>query len=48
MDAGAEFIVTPTLQTDTIALCRQRGVPIVCGCMTPTECLAATGPGRTS
>ena len=45
MDAGAEFIVTPTLQTDTIALCRQRGVPIACGCMTPTECLAAHRAG---
>ena len=45
MDAGAEFIVTPTLQLDTIALCRQRGVPIVCGCMTPTECLAAYRAG---
>ena len=45
IDAGAEFIVTPTLQTDTVALCRQRGVPIACGCMTPTECLAAHRAG---
>ena len=45
MDAGAEFLVTPTLQTDTIALCRERAVPIVCGCLTPTEALAAYRAG---
>lgn len=40
-EAGAEFIVTPTLQPGTIAYCRENGVPIACGCMTPTEALAA-------
>ena len=45
IEAGAEFIVTPTLQTDTVALCRERGVPIACGSMTPTECLAAHRAG---
>lgn len=45
MDVGAEFIVTPTLQTDTIALCRERRVPIACGAMTPTEALAAHRAG---
>jgi len=44
-EAGAEFIVTPTLQLDTIAFCRQQGLPIVCGCMTPTEALAAHRAG---
>ncbi len=42
-EAGAEFIVTPTLQPGTIAYCRENGVPIACGCMTPTEALAAHG-----
>lgn len=44
-EAGAEFIVTPTLQTATIAFCRQRSLPIACGCMTPTEALAAHQAG---
>jgi 2-dehydro-3-deoxyphosphogluconate aldolase/(4S)-4-hydroxy-2-oxoglutarate aldolase len=39
--AGAQFIVTPTLQLDTIALCNRRQVPIICGALTPTEMLAA-------
>ena len=45
MEAGAEFIVTPTLQVDTIAFCRDTRLPIICGCMTPTECLAAHQAG---
>lgn len=45
LDAGAEFIVTPTLQLDSIAVCRERGAPIACGCMTPTEALAAHRAG---
>lgn len=45
LDAGAEFIVTPTLQPDTAALCREAGVPIACGAMTPTEVLAAHRAG---
>jgi 2-dehydro-3-deoxyphosphogluconate aldolase/(4S)-4-hydroxy-2-oxoglutarate aldolase len=45
MDAGAEFLVTPTVQPDTVAACRARGVPILCGAMTPTECLAAHHAG---
>jgi len=44
-EAGAEFIVTPTLQLDTIAFCQQQGLPIACGCMTPTEALAAHRAG---
>jgi 2-dehydro-3-deoxyphosphogluconate aldolase/(4S)-4-hydroxy-2-oxoglutarate aldolase len=37
IDAGAEFIVTPTMQPDTIRFCKHQGVPIACGCATPTE-----------
>lgn len=44
-DAGAEYIVTPTLQLDTITFCRQQGLPIACGCMTPTEALTAHQAG---
>ena len=28
--AGAQFIVTPTLQLDTIELCHVRQTPIIC------------------
>jgi 2-dehydro-3-deoxyphosphogluconate aldolase/(4S)-4-hydroxy-2-oxoglutarate aldolase len=45
IESGAEFVVTPTLQPDTIAVCRERGIPSVCGCMTPTEALAAHRAG---
>ncbi len=41
IEAGAEFIVTPTLQPETIACCREHQIPIVCGCLTPTEAYAA-------
>lgn len=45
MGAGAQFIVTPTLQLETIALCKRRGTPIICGALTPTEMLAAHRAG---
>lgn len=45
IDAGATFIVTPTLQPETVRVCRDRGVPIFCGAMTPTEILAAHDAG---
>ncbi len=44
-EAGAEFIVTPTLQPETIAYCRANGLPIACGCMTATEALVAHRAG---
>jgi 2-dehydro-3-deoxyphosphogluconate aldolase/(4S)-4-hydroxy-2-oxoglutarate aldolase len=44
-EAGAEFLVTPTLQPETIAFCRAHGLPLACGCMTPTEALAAHRAG---
>lgn len=43
--AGARFIVTPTLQLDTIAACQELATPIMCGAMTPTEILAAHTAG---
>lgn len=45
VEAGAEFIVTPTLQPETVAFCRERAIPIACGAMTPTEALAAHRAG---
>lgn len=47
IDAGSQFIVTPTLQQDSIRTCVSRGVPIVCGAMTPTEILCAHREGAT-
>jgi 2-dehydro-3-deoxyphosphogluconate aldolase/(4S)-4-hydroxy-2-oxoglutarate aldolase len=39
--AGAQFLVTPTLEPDVITAGREAGVPVVCGAFTPTEILAA-------
>lgn len=41
IDAGAQFLVTPTLELDVIATGRTAGAPVVCGALTPTEILAA-------
>ena len=43
--AGAQFIVTPTLNLDLIALCRRYSIPVIAGAYTPTEALAAWEAG---
>ena len=43
--AGAEFIVTPTVNLETISMCKRYGKPIVAGAMTPTEMLTAWEAG---
>jgi 2-dehydro-3-deoxyphosphogluconate aldolase/(4S)-4-hydroxy-2-oxoglutarate aldolase len=43
--AGAEFIVTPTLNKATIELCRRYGKPVVPGALTPTEIQTAWEAG---
>ena len=45
VDAGAKFIVTPALDVPTIATCRELGVPIFAGALTPTEILTAWKAG---
>jgi 2-dehydro-3-deoxyphosphogluconate aldolase/(4S)-4-hydroxy-2-oxoglutarate aldolase len=45
IEAGAQFIITPTLQLDTIDVCNARGVPIAPGCASPAEALAAHRAG---
>lgn len=35
--AGAQFIVTPTVNTDVIRLCALQNIPIFAGAFTPTE-----------
>ncbi len=43
--AGAKFIVSPSLNIDTIKLCNRYGVPIMSGVMTPTEAQIAMEHG---
>jgi 2-dehydro-3-deoxyphosphogluconate aldolase / (4S)-4-hydroxy-2-oxoglutarate aldolase len=45
--SGAQFIVTPTLKTATIELCRRYSIPTVIGALTPTEILTAWEAGAT-
>src|SRR5262245_12404802 len=37
LDAGARFVVSPTLELDVIRVCRDRNVPCIPGAFTPTE-----------
>jgi 2-dehydro-3-deoxyphosphogluconate aldolase/(4S)-4-hydroxy-2-oxoglutarate aldolase len=43
--AGAQFVVTPVMKPDIIALCNRYSRPIVAGAYTPTEALAAHEAG---
>jgi 2-dehydro-3-deoxyphosphogluconate aldolase/(4S)-4-hydroxy-2-oxoglutarate aldolase len=43
--AGAQFIVTPTVNLSTVEMCKRYGKPIVAGAMTPTEMLAVWEAG---
>jgi 2-dehydro-3-deoxyphosphogluconate aldolase/(4S)-4-hydroxy-2-oxoglutarate aldolase len=44
---GADFIVTPTVQVDTIRMCQRYAIPTVIGAFTPTEILTAWEAGAT-
>jgi 2-dehydro-3-deoxyphosphogluconate aldolase/(4S)-4-hydroxy-2-oxoglutarate aldolase len=43
--AGAEFLVTPTLNVATITMGNRYGVPVLSGALTPTEILTAWEAG---
>ena len=43
--AGAEFIVTPTVNTEVIKLCQRYGKVVMSGAFTPTEILTAWEAG---
>ena len=43
--AGADFIVSPTLNLGTVATCRRYGIPVIPGCFSPTEMLTAWEAG---
>ena len=45
MDAGARFVVSPTLDHAVIRACRERAVPCMPGAFTPTEILEAWRAG---
>jgi len=43
--AGAQFIVSPSLDLETIAVCRRYGVAVMPGALTPTEVVQAWTAG---
>ncbi|HEX6732023.1 MAG TPA: bifunctional 4-hydroxy-2-oxoglutarate aldolase/2-dehydro-3-deoxy-phosphogluconate aldolase [Pyrinomonadaceae bacterium] len=45
IQAGARFIVSPSLNLETIALCRKEGVTVMPGALTPTEVVNAWTAG---
>ena len=45
LNAGAQFIVSPALNLETIALCKGKGVPVMPGALTPTEVVTAWNAG---
>jgi 2-dehydro-3-deoxyphosphogluconate aldolase/(4S)-4-hydroxy-2-oxoglutarate aldolase len=45
IDAGAEFLVTPCVVPEVIAVARERGVAVLPGAMTPTEVFTAWSAG---
>ena len=45
MDAGARFVVSPTVEPEVIRVCRDRNVPCIPGAFTPTEILGAWRAG---
>ncbi len=45
VEAGAQFVVTPILNTAVIKACNDADLPIVCGAYTPTEAQTAHDAG---
>lgn len=45
LDAGAQFIVSPALNLEMIAFCRERDVAVMPGALTPTEVVQAWRAG---
>jgi len=45
INAGAKFIVSPALNLETIACCRELDVPVMPGALTPTEIVTAWNAG---
>ncbi|MEV6137966.1 bifunctional 4-hydroxy-2-oxoglutarate aldolase/2-dehydro-3-deoxy-phosphogluconate aldolase [Nocardia sp. NPDC051990] len=47
VDAGAAYLITPTVCPEVIAEGRRMGVPVICGAFTPTEIQGAWQAGAT-
>lgn len=45
VDCGCTFLVTPGVLPKVVTVARARGVPVICGALTPTEILAAHQAG---
>ena len=45
IQAGAQFVVSPVLNPETIDVCRQQGVAVLPGALTPTEVVQAWNAG---
>lgn len=45
LDAGADFVLSPAYDPAVIATCLERGVPVIPGCLTPTEMVSASAAG---
>lgn len=45
LGAGASFIVTPIVSAEVISACRERGVPVMAGALTPSEIYQAWSLG---
>lgn len=48
IEAGAQFIVSPTTNVATIEVCKQAQVAVIPGALTPTEILAAWDAGASA
>ena len=46
VEAGARFIVAPGYDEEVVSWCVEKGVPILPGCVTPTEIMAAMKHGQ--
>jgi len=45
IEAGARFVVSPALNLDTIATCREAGIAVIPGALSPTEIVTAWNAG---
>ncbi|MBO4927333.1 MAG: bifunctional 4-hydroxy-2-oxoglutarate aldolase/2-dehydro-3-deoxy-phosphogluconate aldolase [Clostridiales bacterium] len=45
VDQGASFIVSPGFSEEVVRWCEESGIPVVPGCVTPTEIMAALSCG---
>jgi 2-dehydro-3-deoxyphosphogluconate aldolase/(4S)-4-hydroxy-2-oxoglutarate aldolase len=45
VDSGCTFLVTPCMLPKVVTAAKARGVPVICGALTPTEILAAHQAG---